>query len=287
MATITADLLRSKFGFNDSNVINNILNNPGEVARYTREAGLDPEYNAQQAISQQKQQTEQFNLAQRARESDFLTRFKTSIPEARTAIESELGLPGLRTNALQAGETARNVQGQFGAIAPTQQTIAKQVGISAPRLQQRISSKTAELAPALSAAASGLSGANDALALGTQTYGTRMGETLKPLETEAGMLSDSLAREFTGFTQNLQSELSMSLERIKQTGARDVAEIQKATKLAEMEQDYLNKRELVKLGTNEDIRKYTATEGRDIVPEDINQYYKQTLIVPSYFKALS
>lgn len=37
---LTADVLRSKFGFNDPNVINNILNNPSEVARYTREAGL-------------------------------------------------------------------------------------------------------------------------------------------------------------------------------------------------------------------------------------------------------
>jgi len=33
-------LLRSKFGFNDPNVIRGILNDPGQVARYEREAGL-------------------------------------------------------------------------------------------------------------------------------------------------------------------------------------------------------------------------------------------------------
>ena len=39
MAQITADLLRSKFGFNDSNVINGIMNDPGQVERYNRELG--------------------------------------------------------------------------------------------------------------------------------------------------------------------------------------------------------------------------------------------------------
>lgn len=34
---VTADILRSKFGFTNDDVINNILNNPDEVAKYTRE----------------------------------------------------------------------------------------------------------------------------------------------------------------------------------------------------------------------------------------------------------
>ena len=36
---ITADILRTKFGFNDSNVINGILNDPSQVARYEKEMG--------------------------------------------------------------------------------------------------------------------------------------------------------------------------------------------------------------------------------------------------------
>lgn len=39
---LTEDILRRQFGFNDPNVIRNILNNPAEVARYEREAGLAP-----------------------------------------------------------------------------------------------------------------------------------------------------------------------------------------------------------------------------------------------------
>lgn len=37
MATINADILKSKFGFNDPNVIQGILSDPGQVARYERE----------------------------------------------------------------------------------------------------------------------------------------------------------------------------------------------------------------------------------------------------------
>jgi len=250
---ITADILRSQFGFNDPNVINNILNNPAEVARYTREAGLDQGSNQQQAINNSSQNLAAFTASQKAREDEFLNRFRTSIPEARTAIETELGLPGLRSDVLTAGETARNVQNQFGAIAPTQQTVAKQVGISAPRLQQRISSKTAELAPALSAASSGLSGANEALTSGLTTYGTRMGETMKPFETEATVLSESLAREFTGFTNQMKNELDITLEKLKQQGTLDLAEIQKATALAEKEQEYENQRATLNLGNRQVI----------------------------------
>ena len=40
MAGIDENLLRTKFGFNDPNVIRGILSDPGQVARYEREAGL-------------------------------------------------------------------------------------------------------------------------------------------------------------------------------------------------------------------------------------------------------
>jgi len=247
-------------------------------------------------------QAETLNQQQRSREEDFLTRFRTSIPEARTAIESELGLPGLRSNALAAGETARNVQNQFGAIAPTQQTVAKQVGISAPRLQQRISSKTAELAPALSAASSSLSGANEALTSGLTTYGTRMGETMKPFETEASVLSESLAREFTGFTNQMKNELDITLEKLKQQGTLDLAEIQKATALAEKEQEYENQRATLNLGnrqviinpvTGKEISSFATglspvRGGTGTTTPDPKKYLStQTSVFPSYFTPLT
>lgn len=195
--------------------------------------------------------TTTFAQTQQAKEQDFLTRFRTAIPEARTAIESELGLPGLRQGALAAGATARGVQGQFQAIAPTQQTIAQQVGISAPRLQQRISQKTSELAPALSAASRGLAGATEALALGQETYGQRIEETLLPFQTEATVLSESLAREMTGFTTAMQSELDITLQKLRNQGALDVAEMQQLERLAQQEQEYLNQRQLVSLGNRQ------------------------------------
>jgi len=248
MAQITADLLRSKFGFNDPNTINNILNNPSEVQRYTREAGLDPEYNTQQALNKVKSDQAALVASQAAKEQDFLGRYKTGITGASTALKNELGIEGLRANALQAGETAAGVQGQLSAITPTQQTVAKQVGISAPRLTQRIAQKTSELSPALSAASSALSTSNAALESGQSAYSTGMSEALLPYTTEASMLSDSLAREATGYNTVIQSELDTLLEKIKQQGTLDLAEIQKAQALAEKEQEYLNQRSTIDLG---------------------------------------
>lgn len=176
---------------------------------------------------------------QQQQEADFLARFKDSIQQASQAISQELGLDALKQNALTAGNVASNITGQLEAIPGTQETISKQVGISAPRLQQRIASKTAELSPALSSATRGLESANTALSLGLQTYGTKMGEAMLPYQTEASMLSDRLAREVTGYTTQYQGELSLLLEKMKQQGQLDLAELQRAQQLADMENSYL------------------------------------------------
>lgn len=253
MATITADLLRTKFGFNDPNVINNILNNPSEVARYTREAGLDAGYNAQQAAEKLRREQEAITKAQQARESEFVNRFRTEVPSIQQALRSELGIDRLTQNVQSAAKTASDVQGMVSAVAPTQQTIAKQVGISAPRLQQRISSKTAELAPTLESAVRGLSTAQSALESGLGTYSTDLASRLTPLTTEASMLSDSLAREMTGFTTQMKNELDITLEKLKQKGTLDLAELQKAQALAEKEKEYENQRATLNLGNRQVI----------------------------------
>lgn len=224
----------------------------------------DPETPSPSPISSSSVSTTNFGqLAQQqqARESDFLARFKASIPQASQAISQELGLDTLKQNALTAGNVASNITGQLEAIPETQQTISKQVGISAPRLQQRIASKTAELSPALSSATRGLESANTALSLGLQTYGTKMGEALLPYQTEASMLSDSLAREMTGYTTEYQGELSKLLQEMQIKGQLDLAKMQRANELADREQAYLDQRQLIDQGNKQTlINPYTGQE---------------------------
>lgn len=251
---ITADILRKNFGFNDPNVINNILSNPSEVARYERElAGITGSGGGVTSGTTSTTNFGQLAQQQQAKEADFLARFKASIPQASQAISQELGLDTLKQNALTAGNVASNITGQLEAIPGTQETIAKQVGISAPRLQQRIASKTAELSPALSSATRGLESANTALSLGLQTYGTKMGEALLPYQTEASMLSDSLAREMTGYTTEYQGELSKLLQEMQIKGQLDLAKMQRANELADREQAYLDQRQLIDQGNRQTL----------------------------------
>ena len=199
----------------------------------------------------QQDQLKTLQEAQRGREEDFLTRFRGGLTSAISGIEGELGLPGLRTGAQAAGQTARGVQDQFRAIPQTQQTVAKQVGISAPRLQQRISAKSAELQPTLETSGRQLEEAQRAQEFGENEFGRRIGQYLAPFETESKMLSESLAREFSGFTLQFQGELEERLARIRNEGLVDVANVERATELAKQEQDYLEQRELINLGNRQ------------------------------------
>lgn len=182
---------------------------------------------------------------QEKKQQDFLTRYTTGISTARTAAETELGLPALRETTQEAGKSARLVSGQIQDIPQTQQTIAKQVGISAPRLALRTSAETAKLQPAAQTAQRALSEAMAGQQFGETEYTRRLQEYTQPFALEASMLSDSLAREFTGFTQQMQNELTVTLQKMANAQAVTSAEIQRATELAKAEADYQKEKEFL------------------------------------------
>lgn len=184
---------------------------------------------------------------QRAEQQAFLGRYTTGLADARTAAESELNLPQLRQNVQTAGQTARDVSRQVQDIAPNQQTIAKQVGISAPRLQQRIASETAQLQPAAETARRGLEDALSGQQYGETEYSRRLQEYTQPYQLEASMLSEGLAREFTGYTNQMQNELSLTLQKMANDQAISTAEIQRATELANAEAEFERQKQLISL----------------------------------------
>ena len=190
---------------------------------------------------------------QKGEQSAFLGRYTTGLDSARTALNSELGLDGLRTATQTAGQTARDVSRQVQDVAPTQQAIAKQVGISAPRLQSRIAAKTTEMAPALEAARRSLEDSTAAQAFGETQYTERLKEFTKPYELEASMLSESLAREFTGFTQQMSNELTLTLQKLQQGHELTMAEVQRANTLADQEASFEKQKQLLSLQSNTDI----------------------------------
>ena len=227
MAAINADILRTKFGFKDPNVIEGILRDPGQVARYERE--YEGIINPQPAIASGPSSTELF-AKQKAEEEGFLTSLnervagQETLTSASERIGGELKLPELRESTANLMSTLRNVSGSFRDITPEQQIKAKQVGISAPNLLARIRAKQTEYQPTVETAQRG---AEEGLArqqFGEQELGTRLGylvaEQSKELEpfykAQLPLLSDRLAREQTNYTQDKQNELSMILTKLSQ-----------------------------------------------------------------------
>jgi len=190
---------------------------------------------------------------QQAQQQALLGRFTTGIETARTAAETELGLPQLRQTTQVAGQTARDTARQTSdvlqGIQPRQETIAKQVGISAPRLQQRIATETGarsrELQPGLETARRSLEDALAGQQFGETEYTRRLQETTQPFQLEASMLSESLAREFSGYSQQLQNELDVTLQKMNNNQALSMAEIQRAQQLADQEADFERQKQMI------------------------------------------
>lgn len=201
--------------------------------------------------------TQQLAEKQKGEQSAFLDRFKTGLNDTRAALETELGLPGLRQNAFTAGQTARDVSRQVQDVPQNQQVIAKQVGISAPRLAQRTAAETVKLQPSLESANRALQDTTAAQQFGEGQYTQRLSDFTQPYQLEASMLSESLAREFSGYTQQVQNDLSLTMQKISNQQAVSLAELQQANAMAQKEQDYLNQVKLnqsnASLGTSSQV----------------------------------
>lgn len=88
---LTADILRTKFGFNDPNVINNILNDPNERARYEREAGLGGSSSPSPGVSLPSLPT-----------IDLQSIYEKALTSATTAVQPEIDASAGEVNTVQA-----------------------------------------------------------------------------------------------------------------------------------------------------------------------------------------
>lgn len=189
----------------------------------------------QNAIIQPIQQDQNKLIADtRAREDAFLGRVQ-GIPDALRGIENEVGLPGARATYQSAGEGVRDVSATLRAVPGTQQTIAKQVGISAPRLQQRIGAETAKLQPVVESTTRGLEEAQAGLAGTLSNFQTRAENVLAPFQIEAGILGESVKNQFELFKSNTKNALDREIAMLQESGLNDRAALQRANELAKQE----------------------------------------------------
>lgn len=202
-------------------------------------------YNANQA----KEQEDAFMTALNAKIGG-----QEKLGDMATRIGGELGLPALRESAFQLTDTLKK-------IPKVQETVAKQVGISAPRLAQRTAAEQGKIAPLAQDAVSQQQFAETEL-------GTRLGygvaeqeKELRPFfEAQLPLLQDRLARENSNYQQDKQDELDILLTKMSQNFEMTQNELDRAATLAKSEKDYANEIAKIKFQTDEDIRKSKATK---------------------------
>ena len=226
---------------------------------------------------------EQALQAQRQRNKDFLGRYTTGLSGAIKGIEQELNLPGLRQGTQGAIQSAQNVAGQVRAIPGTQQTIAKQVGISAPRLAQRTAAETAKLTPALEAAQRGLETATGAQQFAETEFGRRIGQEMKPFEIEAGLMGQEVASQFDMLKTQVTNDLNRELAQLSAQTQLSVADMNRLTRMAELEQatqqgsfqDFGNRVALINPVTGQEISSFAKglSPTKGTTPVNTDQYY--------------
>lgn len=172
-----------------------------------------------------------------ARENDFLTRFRGAISgqEGVSAMASrignELGLPGLQSNVTNLSTLLQN-------MPYTQKAATAGTDVNQNQLDRIIASKASALAPTVT-------GVTNAYNAATQNLGTQLGygvqqqqKELLPYSTEASMLSDRAAREVSGYTTQMQSELDALISKMQTDAQLKESELSRMQQLATAEQQH-------------------------------------------------
>src|SRR3990167_2137673 len=229
---INADILRRNFGFNDPNVIEGILRDPGQMARYEREYQgiISPGASTSAPASIQGFQEEE-----RGRLAEFTGRLG-KVPAELEAVRTAVGLPGAYATYGMAGETARKVAQGIQDIPGRVTEAAMGRDVSAWQLERMVAAKTLEAQPTLTEASRGLEAAGAGLQNIISQYGVEAANIFKPYEIEAGLLGDSMKSEFDLLKTQIDADLTREIENLRSKTSITTAELNRATELARVEQ---------------------------------------------------
>ena len=205
-----------------------------------------PDINAPVAAAQaQKGQLEGLYGTQRGETNDFLGRLGSFVGSRPTSqalserIGGELGLPQLRANSQNLNNTLFNLP----------QTYSKGTTgfeVNQNQLDRVVGTKQAQLAPAAALASQNTLNAENQL---TQRMGyeqQNFQNNLIPFQSEQGLLSDRLSRESTGYSNQMQNELSAIISKVQNGVALSEGEKNRANQLAVAEASFQHAMELQK-----------------------------------------
>lgn len=232
MAAINENILRTKFGFNDPNVIRGILSDPGQVARYEREyegilnpGGGGGGGQTTASPSSALPSYQDVYAQQQKQQQDILGRYQqkiagfTPLPTTYGNIQSQLGLPSLQQAAL-------NLQNTVAALPETALQRAQNFGLSTGQMQEYQAGEAAKLAPVAQNVYSGLSAGYDEAARRLAATQAQQQMELLPITTEAEQFP-GLASTLTGLWNTaFGAQASAEAQAASAKATQDLAELQ-------------------------------------------------------------
>jgi hypothetical protein len=209
---------------------------------------------------------------QKAEEQGLLGRFTGKIEgfeplsEMSKRISAELGIPELSEERLQYHDIITDLQGTLESLGERVGAETRGFDVTASQLGRIKEEREIPLRTQLTSASREAGKVGERLSERFGTLGTELGFAqqeralaLKPFELEANLLSDRLAREFTGYSQQMQNELDLYLDQVQAGRQLAENEARRMHELAMAEEEFVREKELIKYTTDESIRETLAT----------------------------
>lgn len=207
----------------------------GQDILFKELTGQQGNWFSNEQAAKQKAESDAFAAQQAAKVDEFRGRLQ-DIPTSLEAVRQEMGIPEAFQTFGELGEQARGVANVVRDLPQSvQQALAGQ-GVSAGQIAGRQSAELQALQPTIESVTRGLEAGGAGLQNLLQEFSSRTQATFAPFEIEAGVLGDQIAQEFSLFKTNIQANLDRELAYLSRQTELDLADIEKAIRLAEAEQ---------------------------------------------------
>lgn len=249
---ISADILKNTFGFNDPNVINAILSDPNQTARYEKEyAGTQAGGGGTTTPATTTSilpSTADIIAKQTADEQALMDKYsgiisgQETLPAAYERLSTAANIPGLQSDIQKYKNDILGVQTLLDTLEENVNERTKGTLTTEAQRQRQIAAETAPLASSLGRLATGLQPLTEQLTTASGNVSTELGlesaqqtKELLPIQSQIATFSTIAANEITGYNADKKNELDLLTAKLKAQGDLSTAEYNRATDLLKIE----------------------------------------------------
>lgn len=204
-------------------------------------------------------------------------------------LEDAMGLPSMKKTAGTLREQIGSLEDTIRRVEPNVQATTKESLVTQGQQEGMIAERRRPLMENLGVLGTALGRVTEGISAATADLGTRVSlfmegqkQALKPFEVQLAAMNDRAARQVTGFSADVENQLSVTMANWERQNELSDQETERAFELLKIEKNYQNTLgELIKKSELE-FEQY-----KDKQPIDLDTYRKQKEIDNEYKDALS